>query len=91
MIVLVEAAVADRRFDRGDRIGAADAAVDASSGRSREERQRRLQRPIGVLAIADVRDQQGELTGALLSPAANLGQQSLRRRGPLLRAGSCGR
>jgi hypothetical protein len=44
-----------------------------------------------VLAIAAVRDQQGELTGALLSPAANLGQQSLRRRGPLLRAGSCGR
>src|SRR5215218_599296 len=77
---LVEVPVADGVLDRGERVGTADEPLYRATGRAPKHRHGVLERPIGSLAVGDVRDKQRELARAALPTFAYLLQQAGRRR-----------
>ena len=60
---LVEVPVAHRRFDGLERVRASDESFDLPSCGWPQTPLCRLQRPVGCLAVGDVRNEQGELAG----------------------------
>ena len=78
---LVEVPVAHGLLDGGEGVGPADQPLDRAAGGAPQQRDRVLERPVGLLAIGDVRDEDGELARSAQAPLAHLLQQPVGGRG----------